>query len=175
MTPLASSRQTGFTLIELMVVIMIVAILTTLALPSFTEVIVRNRLAAQNNDLIAALNLARTLAIQSRAQAGLCGANAGGTACAADFSNGYLVWVDENRDDAVGGGEVRRLGVVDAQDQLVGTADIRFNPRGQRLLPAAGVAQIQMQPQTCEAGRPYVRTVSVAVVGTVTQAKGDCS
>lgn len=50
----------GFTLVELMVTMAVAAVLLSLAVPSFTEMIRNNRMTAQANDLITALNLARS-------------------------------------------------------------------------------------------------------------------
>jgi type IV fimbrial biogenesis protein FimT len=54
----------GFTLVETIIVIAIAAILMALALPSFTETIRSNRLATTSNNLLAALNLARSEAVK---------------------------------------------------------------------------------------------------------------
>jgi type IV fimbrial biogenesis protein FimT len=54
----------GFTLIELMITLAVMAILITAALPSFNEFIKNNRLTTQANDFIAAMNLARSEAIK---------------------------------------------------------------------------------------------------------------
>jgi len=62
----------GFTLIELMITIAIVAILTALALPSFQNFIRRNAVSSEVNLLIASLQTARTLALSGNFLAGVC-------------------------------------------------------------------------------------------------------
>jgi type IV fimbrial biogenesis protein FimT len=57
-------NQRGFTLIELMITLAVMAILITAALPSFNEFIKNNRLTTQANDFIATMNLARSEAIK---------------------------------------------------------------------------------------------------------------
>lgn len=69
-----SGRRGGFTLLELMVAITVLGILTALAVPSFTTMINRNRLAGQSNELLAALQFARTEAIRTSARVTFCGA-----------------------------------------------------------------------------------------------------
>lgn len=53
----------GFTLVELMMVIAIAAILGSLGVPAFRDLLLNQRLAAASNGFIAALNLARTEAV----------------------------------------------------------------------------------------------------------------
>jgi len=61
--PLLCQRR-GFTIIELMVTIAIAAILLTIAAPSFQQLIKSNQVAAQNNELIAMIHLARSEAVR---------------------------------------------------------------------------------------------------------------
>ena len=56
--------STGFTLMELMVTIAIAGILLGVAIPSFTSIISSNRLTTYANELVTALNLARSEAIK---------------------------------------------------------------------------------------------------------------
>lgn len=66
------AKAQGFTLIELMITIAIVAILTALALPSFQNFIRRNAVASEANLLIGSLQTARTLALSGNFEAGVC-------------------------------------------------------------------------------------------------------
>jgi type IV fimbrial biogenesis protein FimT len=64
--------NTGFTLIELLMTVVIASILLSLAAPSFNETIRNNRLTAQSNDLVTAINLARAEAVKRRADVTVC-------------------------------------------------------------------------------------------------------
>jgi len=58
----------GFTLIELIVTISIVAILVGVAIPGFTSIINSTRLTTYANELVASLNLARSEAVKRGVQ-----------------------------------------------------------------------------------------------------------
>jgi prepilin-type N-terminal cleavage/methylation domain-containing protein len=58
------ARQAGFTVIELMIAVVLVAILTLFALPSFRETAVRNNVSVLNNSLIHTMNVARAEAVR---------------------------------------------------------------------------------------------------------------
>jgi len=85
-------HQAGFTLVEMMVVIAIVAILGSLAAPSFQEMLRKNRLSASVAAMQGSLNLARSEAVTRGADARITIA-ANGTA--GSWTNGWTVFVDQ--------------------------------------------------------------------------------
>lgn len=81
----------GFTLIELMVVVAIVAILATLAAPSFVDMLRRNRLSTAVSALQVSLSLARSEAVKRGADARVTVA---ANTSAGVWTNGWTVFVD---------------------------------------------------------------------------------
>lgn len=70
--PAALQRAQGFSLIELMVAVAILAILLALAVPSFQDMIQQNRVRTAAADLNDSLNLARSEAIKRGSATRLC-------------------------------------------------------------------------------------------------------
>jgi type IV fimbrial biogenesis protein FimT len=59
-----SDRSTGFTIIELMIAIVVLAILLTVAIPSLQDLLKRNQVIGQTNEVVALIHLARNEAIR---------------------------------------------------------------------------------------------------------------
>ena len=68
----ARRAQRGFTLIEMLTTVAVVAVTTTVGVPALTGFVAGNRAAAQINTLIGALNYARSEAVSSARQVSLC-------------------------------------------------------------------------------------------------------
>lgn len=92
--------KNGFTLIELLVTVSVLAVLLAVAIPGFQSFVVRNRLAAINNDLMTSLNLARSEAIKRATPVSVCRTNDNGATCAGNWSSGWMVFVNTNNDNA---------------------------------------------------------------------------
>ncbi|TNF61933.1 MAG: prepilin-type N-terminal cleavage/methylation domain-containing protein, partial [Burkholderiales bacterium] len=67
--------QSGFTLIELMVTITVLAVLLGVGVPSFQATIQGNRITTAANDLVAALQYARSEAVRRGVNVTVCSSN----------------------------------------------------------------------------------------------------
>jgi len=94
-------KQRGFTLVELMITLAVAAIVVTIGVPSFREVIRNNRIVTQTNELVATLNLARIEAIKRGVQVTICKASYTSstppTACStsASWNDGWIIYADQ--------------------------------------------------------------------------------
>jgi type IV fimbrial biogenesis protein FimT len=68
----ASARADGFTLVELLVVVAIVAVLVRIAVPSYAATITRNRILAETYSLVGDLQYARSEAIKQGLTVQMC-------------------------------------------------------------------------------------------------------
>ncbi|VTU38536.1 putative major pilin subunit [Variovorax sp. PBS-H4] len=86
------NRRRGFTLIELMVTITVLAILLTVAVPSFDGIRLSNRLTSYATDLVTGSQLARTEAIKRNTSVTMC-VSADGTGCSTSggWETGWIV------------------------------------------------------------------------------------
>lgn len=92
-------RHSGFTLVELLVVLAVMAILWAIAVPGYSQFMNFNRLVAATNDLVASLQLARSEAIRRGTRVTVCTSSApmdAAPACdaSANWQQGWLVFVD---------------------------------------------------------------------------------
>lgn len=88
-----ASRQGGLTLVELLVVVLIGAILTMVAVPSYVATTTSYRIMGEVNNLVGALQYARSEAIKQGVTVTICTSN-GGSTCSASTTSwamGYVV------------------------------------------------------------------------------------
>lgn len=94
------SQQHGFSMIELMIVILIAAILMMIATPSYQGVIKRNNIESLQNRIATAVVTARSEAASRNSVATLC-ASANGDTCNGSWSQGWIVFLDNGAGAAV--------------------------------------------------------------------------
>lgn len=100
-------KQSGATLLELMVVLTIAVILLTVGIPGFASLIRSSRLSGATNELIGALHLARSEAIKRNVRAVMCPSATGGS-CAGSggWHQGWILFHDANNNAVLDIGEV---------------------------------------------------------------------
>lgn len=109
----------GFTLIELMIGLALVAVLLGIAAPTFREAMMNVRISAQANDLFTDLALARSEAVKRNVPVLVC-PSANGTDCTTGWTNGWLIFADANRNNAKDANEptLKRRGQIEGSNTL---------------------------------------------------------
>lgn len=170
------TSDAGFSLVELMVVIAIVATLLVIALPSFRDTLNRNRIATESNDLISALNLARNEAITRTVPVSIC-PSSNSTAClgggtAADWGNGWIVFVDQGTAGTLDGTDsVLRVWpkITTSGDSVtpsLTTTNIQFSADGTTTLTSS--LNFVFKPSLCHADQQRQITLSQYGRATIT-------
>ena len=142
----------GFSLIELMVTLAVMAVLIGIAMPSFANLVRETRLTAATNDLHAALFYTRSEAIKRGRRVTIC-TSADGETCSpgAGWHAGWIVFDDANGD-----------GLRDADEAL-----LRVGPGTDAALVITGNAPVRNHVSYIAAGT--TRAVSGALqMGTIT-------
>jgi type IV fimbrial biogenesis protein FimT len=101
-SPQPRRPEPGFTIIELMVVVALVAVMLTIAIPSFRNLTQRNRVSGEINLMIGDLEFARAEALQRGVPVSIC-PSSNGTACLGTntWQSGWIVFSDLNGSGAV--------------------------------------------------------------------------
>ncbi len=99
-------KQSGATLLELMIVLAIAGILLAIGIPAFSSLAHTSRLSSFTNELVSSLHLARSEAIKRNSRAVMCKSD-GGISCAASggWHQGWLVFHDANNNAALDASE----------------------------------------------------------------------
>lgn len=112
--PHRCSAARGFTLVELLGVLLVSAVTLSLAAPWLQNLLATHRLSTATNSFVGAFHLARQAAIQRHRTVALCAGESGTCHNRAnwDWAKGWIVFVDPNRN-----------GVRDADEPLLYTGD----------------------------------------------------
>ena len=165
------ARSRGFTLVELMVTVVVLAVLMGIALPSFRGVIVSNKLSSQSNELLASLQYARSESVRRNVRVTFC-QSANGTSCATSVTwAGWLIFADSNRNNTADADEAIRTGTLIDPTVLAASSNIsgyRFNfyPDGLARKGVSGSELLNARLRVCVRGsdsqiRPNSRDISI--------------
>lgn len=152
-------KQTGFTLPELMITLVVAGILLAVGMPAMSEFIKNGRITSVTNELVSALMVARSEAIRQSATSCVCPtttANDAVPVCVASDSweSGWIAFVDYNGNCVIDGVAPTKDVLLKAWDgtdyvgsvtvrnnnALINSVDsVRFNGRGET--EAGGLSQ----------------------------------
>ena len=165
----------GFTLIELMTVIALIAIIAALAAPDLRAFMVRNKVAGISNEFSAALQQARALAVSRNSCVSLCAASSSNaTTCTANdvvdvnfLTTGWLIFqnpgcVANKTDPAVApAGPVLQQrsgeeGSYVLEPSIAALNIVMFDPRGYANLGGTEVFEIEPPYGTADSYRRMI-------------------
>jgi type IV fimbrial biogenesis protein FimT len=98
----------GFTLVEMMVVLIIMALLLAWALPSYKNLIINYRMSDELSQIQADVELARSSAIRTGSKVTICPANIASSSTATtpacsgnEWNTGWIIFTDNNDDQKI--------------------------------------------------------------------------
>lgn len=147
------NNDNGFTLVELLITVSILAILATVGVPSFQAIIQNSRATALTNDLVSALNLARSEATKRGIAVSVCATNNNwlngwrvepGNNCNANINDVIRVWPQTPPNSVI----------------LTNIANLGFDATGARLDAGAAETSFQVHSQNCSGERSRILRVS---------------
>jgi len=153
----------GFTLIELMVTVLVLSVLLSLAVPSFTKNIREGKIVSTSEELQSALQLTRSEAIMRHGDVIVCRRNSAGDACenGTDWSAGWLIQQS--------GGDVIKIWQSTPDVAITGpNAGVTYKSNG--MVTAA--SDFSVTQSSCSDSQK--RTISVTLNGLSRIAKAAC-
>jgi len=118
----AKASTKGFTLVEVLTIMLIVAILASIGLPGLNRMLENNRLSANTNRLVSSLYAARSEAVKRGTEVVICTRNNAGNGCDAGeyWNNGWIVFVDDDSHGETGYGV---FNASDTDEELITVVD----------------------------------------------------
>lgn len=171
-----SERNQGFTLLELLVTLAVLAIILSWGVPGFMDVVRNGRATANANDFVTAMSFARSEAVKRGGRVTVCGSD-DGASCNGNWEDGWIVIADgAATDDAVPVvAAVLRVWAAPDGDPAV-DADVpwvRFLPRGSVRTSAPLPVTFTMEIEGCSAQQG--RSIELNAVGRTTVSRVTCS
>ena len=136
---MTTPRAKGFSLVEMMIALVVLAVLIAITAPGFSDLIKNNRMLSQVYAMRAALNGARSEALAQRSFVTLC-RSSDGASCSGEWNEGYIAFVDNDGDGVVddpndpGGDQLIIAKVLDSDTLAITYSNaanrVRFDSQG---------------------------------------------
>ena len=153
----------GFTLIELVISITVLAILLVLTLPAFQTMVMNNRVSSETDSLANALNYARNVAVSQNINVTVCpfGA-ASSTTCGNSWQNGWIVVSKPT----AGVNVLLQANTTSVNAPVLSTVPINGVASSSVTFDARGIATTQANFKLCDSrGGTFARSVEVLPTG----------
>ncbi len=168
-------RAAGFSLLELMVTLTVIAIVVGLATPSFRNFTRSTRVTSLNNDFVTALNLARSESVRRSVPVTVC-PSADGATCgqATDWVSGWIVFQDPTASAVIATSDdiVQKWSQSDQSVQVsTKSTYVRYKPTG--MIDADADINVDISYTGCR--DVSLRHVHIAVIGSITTQLQKCT
>jgi type IV fimbrial biogenesis protein FimT len=165
-------REHGFTLLEIIVTLAIIAVVMAVAIPGMGTFIKNERLTTQINSLVGHLAYARSEAVLRTQQVAVCVSDdttscSGGTT----WGDGWIVYVDADGNSNLNGGELilRVQQTLEGDNTLTPTTigtQVIYDFRGFLSTPVGSLLLCD------DRSGPYGKTLSISTTGRVRASRG---
>jgi type IV fimbrial biogenesis protein FimT len=172
---LSRERASGFTMLELIMVVVIVGILAAIAVPGFRYVTNSNRIATEVNGLLGDLQFARSQAVKEGQMVTVCTSSTGTGCTTTAWQLGWIVFLDTNFNKAVDAGEaiIRVQPAFGGTDTFIASTGtfhaITYNRMGYAPTGVANAINIKLHDSTSNTA--WIRCVAINPIGSAVTEK----
>jgi type IV fimbrial biogenesis protein FimT len=169
-------RDSGYTMMELLITMVIVAILGSIAVPGFKYVTSSNRISTEVNGLLGDIQFARSQAVKEGLSVTICTSASPYTGCTnTDWELGWIVFLDSNSNKAVEVGEsiIRTQPAFAGTDTFIATPNnfhaLTFNRMG--YAPTGMPSAINITLHDLTSNTNWTRCVAINPIGSAVTEK----
>jgi type IV fimbrial biogenesis protein FimT len=171
----SKQRDSGYTMIELVMTMAVVAILASIAVPGFKYVTTSNRVATEVNGLLGDIQFARSQAVKEGQPVTICSSSDSANCTTTNWDAGWIVFLDTNNSKTVDAGEavIRKQPALGGTDTFVATPGafhaLTFNRMG--YAPTGSTTAINITLHDSTSNTNWTRCVAINPIGSAVTEK----
>jgi type IV fimbrial biogenesis protein FimT len=144
-------RQTGLTLVEVLIALALLSVLLVIAAPRLGSLIDNNRLYAQSNEFYLALMSARSESMSRVQRVTLC-ASSNATSCGGNWEDGWLIFAEHHGSQNATVNTDAGDEILQVQQALSGTSTLRGDTAIASYISYVGTGFTQLTDGSSQAG-----------------------